>query len=120
MRFGEGHGELVAQIQVLDGELAVVAEEEGEKPKHVEQESDPHRAEMVAESRPPDQPVGSGRGSGDGQALHAQVTTPREAVTARQRRSGSSLLRSMSLRYHLGTPVSCCPADRNARTGRHR
>jgi hypothetical protein len=30
----------VAQSQVLNGELAVAAEEEGEKPKQVEQKSD--------------------------------------------------------------------------------
>jgi hypothetical protein len=49
----------VAQGQVLDGELAVAADEEGEEPKQVEQESD-HRAEIVNESRPTDQPVGGG------------------------------------------------------------
>jgi hypothetical protein len=47
----------VAQGQVLDSELAVAAEEEGEKPKQVEQEGD-HRAEIVSESGPRDQPLG--------------------------------------------------------------
>jgi hypothetical protein len=47
----------VAQSQVLDGELAVAAEEEGEKPKQVEQESD-HRVGIVSGSGPIDQPVG--------------------------------------------------------------
>jgi hypothetical protein len=37
----------VAQGQVLDCELAVATEEEGEKPKQVEQEGD-HRAEIVS------------------------------------------------------------------------
>jgi hypothetical protein len=46
----------VAQSQVLDGELAVAAEEEGEEPKQVEQESD-HRAEIVARSESIDQPL---------------------------------------------------------------
>jgi hypothetical protein len=44
-------GELLAQGQVLDGELAVAAEEEGEKPKEVEQEGD-HRVGIVPESEP--------------------------------------------------------------------
>jgi hypothetical protein len=47
----------VAQRQVLDGELAVAAEEEGEKPKQVEQECN-HRAGIVAGSGPTDQPLG--------------------------------------------------------------
>ena len=47
----------MAQGQVLEGELAVAAEEEGEKPKQVEQESD-HRAEIVSGPGPPDQPLG--------------------------------------------------------------
>jgi hypothetical protein len=33
-------GELLAQGQILEGELAVVIEEEGEEPEHVEQEAD--------------------------------------------------------------------------------
>ena len=49
-------GELVAQRKVLQGDLAVAAEEEGEEPKQVEQESD-HRAEIVAGSEPTDQPL---------------------------------------------------------------
>jgi len=51
---------LLAQGQVLEGELAMAAEEEGEEPKQVEQESD-HRAEIVAGSEPTDQPLGRTR-----------------------------------------------------------
>jgi len=40
---------LLAQGEVLEGELAVAAAEEREEPKQVEQESD-HRAEIVVES----------------------------------------------------------------------
>jgi hypothetical protein len=47
----------LAQSQVLEGALAVAAEEDGEEAKQVEQESD-HRAKMVDESRPTDEPVG--------------------------------------------------------------
>ena len=52
---GPGHrslvdGELLAQGQVLEGELAVAAEEEGEEPKQVEQEGD-HRAGIVVRIR---------------------------------------------------------------------
>jgi hypothetical protein len=43
------YGELLAQSQVLESELAVAAEQEGEEPEQVEQQSD-HRAEIVAES----------------------------------------------------------------------
>jgi len=50
------HGELVAQGEVLDRELTMTAEEEREEPKQVEQERD-HRAEIVVESGPPDQPL---------------------------------------------------------------
>jgi len=39
-------GELLAQGQVLEGELAMAAEEEGQEPNQVEQESD-HRARIV-------------------------------------------------------------------------
>jgi hypothetical protein len=44
-------GELVAQGQVLDGELAVAAEEEGEEPRKLEQEGN-HRVEIVPGSEP--------------------------------------------------------------------
>jgi hypothetical protein len=49
-------GELLAQGQVLEGELAMAAEEEREEPEQVEQKSD-HRAEIVAGSEPTDQPL---------------------------------------------------------------
>ena len=45
-------GELLLRGQVLEGELAVASEEEGEYPKQVEQERD-HRAEIVAGSTTP-------------------------------------------------------------------
>src|SRR5207245_160410 len=48
------HGELVAQGQVLEGELAMAAAEEREKSKQVEQEDD-HRAEILSGSAPTDQ-----------------------------------------------------------------
>ena len=47
-------GELLVQSHVLEGELAVAAEEEGQDPKQVQEESD-HRAGIVAESAPTDQ-----------------------------------------------------------------
>ena len=50
------HGELLSQGKVLDRELAVAAEEEGEESKQVEQESD-HRAGIVSGSGPTDQPL---------------------------------------------------------------
>jgi hypothetical protein len=49
-------GELVAQGQVFEGELAVAVQER-EEPKQVEQQSD-HRAEMVAGSGSTDQLLG--------------------------------------------------------------
>jgi hypothetical protein len=48
--------QLLAQGQVLKGELAMAAEEEREEPEQVEQKSD-HRAEIVAGSEPTDQPL---------------------------------------------------------------
>jgi hypothetical protein len=51
----------VAQGQVLEGQLAMTAEQEGEEPKQVEQESN-HRAEIVAGSGPTDQPLGQRTG----------------------------------------------------------
>jgi hypothetical protein len=50
------HGKLLAEGEVLEGELTMAAEEEGEDPKQVEQEGN-HRAESVAGSRPADQPL---------------------------------------------------------------
>jgi hypothetical protein len=49
--------ELLAQSQVLEGELAVAADEEGQESKQVEQESD-HRAAIVARSGPTAQALG--------------------------------------------------------------
>ena len=49
------HGELLPQGKVLDRELPVAAEEEGEQSKQMEQESD-HRAWIVSGSGLPDQP----------------------------------------------------------------
>jgi hypothetical protein len=50
-------GELLAQGEVLQDQLALAAEEDGEEPKQVERESD-HRAEIVAASGSTDQPLG--------------------------------------------------------------
>ena len=54
------HGELLAQGEVLEGELAVAAAEEREEAKQVEQEGD-HRAGIVSGSEPTDQPLAAGR-----------------------------------------------------------
>src|SRR5439155_16298219 len=54
------HGELVAQGEVLEGELAVAAAEEGEETKHVEQEGD-HGARILSGSEPTDQPLALAR-----------------------------------------------------------
>jgi hypothetical protein len=48
---------LLPQGQVLEGELAMPAEEEGEEPKQEEQESD-HGAEILSASEPRNQPLG--------------------------------------------------------------
>jgi hypothetical protein len=48
---------LLAQGEVLQDQLAMAAEEDGEEPKKVEQESG-HRAEIVAALVPTDQPLG--------------------------------------------------------------
>jgi hypothetical protein len=60
-------GELLAQGQVLEGELAMTTDEEEEEPKQVEQEGD-HRAGILSGSRLRDQPLdrrpGFWRGTG--------------------------------------------------------
>ena len=50
------HGELVAQGEVLEGELAVAAAEEREESEQVEQQGD-HRTAIVSGSEPKDQPL---------------------------------------------------------------
>ena len=72
------HGELVAQGEILQGELAMTAAEEREESKHVEQEGD-HRTESLSRSGPRDQRLGPGRGFGEGQAI---VGGPDQAVGA--------------------------------------
>jgi len=47
-------GELLAQGGVLQGQLAMAAEEDGQEPKQVVEQSD-HRAEIVAGSEATDQ-----------------------------------------------------------------
>ncbi len=74
-------GELLAQSQVLDGELAVAAEEEGEEPNQVEQESD-HQAEIGSRSAP-DQPLSAGRGFGERQ--RGRGSRPSPVLTTRWR-----------------------------------
>ena len=59
-------GELVAQGQVLQGDMAVSAAEEGKQSKQAEQEGD-HRAGIFSGSAPPDQSLGAGRSFGEGQ-----------------------------------------------------
>src|SRR5438093_9565530 len=58
--------ELVAQGQVLQGDMAVSAAEEGKQSKQAEQESN-HRAGIFSGSAPPDQSLGVGRSFGEGQ-----------------------------------------------------
>src|SRR3989441_3096118 len=60
------HGELVAQGEVLEGQLAMAAAEQREKSKQVEEEGD-HRAEIVSGSAPTDQRLAAGGGFGEGQ-----------------------------------------------------
>jgi CRP-like cAMP-binding protein len=76
-------GELVAQSQVLDGELALTAEQEGEEPEQVEQESD-HRAEIVAGSGPTDQPLGQRTGFWRRTAACDHSWRPRNMVKSRR------------------------------------
>jgi hypothetical protein len=65
-------GELLAQGQVLEGELAMAAEEEGEKPKQVEEESDheprlwPDRADRSITCRADDLLMAKDRRAGAG------------------------------------------------------
>jgi hypothetical protein len=53
-------GQLLPQGEVLEGELAVAAEDEGEESEQMEQQSD-HRAEILSGSAPTDQRLGRGR-----------------------------------------------------------
>jgi hypothetical protein len=53
-------GQLLPQGEVLEGELAVAAEDEGEESEQMEQESD-HRAEILSGSAPTDQRLGRRR-----------------------------------------------------------
>src|SRR6266436_2256869 len=59
-------GELVAQGQVLQGDMAVSAAEEGKQSKQPEQECD-HRAGIFSGSAQPEQSLGAGRSFGEGQ-----------------------------------------------------
>ncbi len=68
------HGELLPQGKVLDRELAVAAEEEGEESKQLEQESD-HRAGIVSGSGPADQPLARRHGFGEGQQVRSNTPT---------------------------------------------
>jgi hypothetical protein len=71
------HGELLAQGEVLEGELPVAAAEEREESKHVEQEGY-HRTEILSGSDLTDQRLGPGRGFGEGQRRGSnQVTSTR-------------------------------------------
>src|SRR5438445_3592083 len=58
--------ELVAQGQVLQGDMAVSAAEEGKQSKQAEQERN-HRAGIFSGSALPDQSLGVGRSFGEGQ-----------------------------------------------------
>ncbi len=65
-------GKLVPQGQILEGELAVAADEEGEEPKHREQDAD-HRAGIVSGSESRDQPDGRWPNFGEGQATTVSI-----------------------------------------------
>ena len=56
----------MAQGQVLQGDMAVSAAEEGKQSKQTEQEGN-HSAEILSGSAPPDQSLGAGRSFGEGQ-----------------------------------------------------
>src|SRR2546426_12165326 len=61
MKLGPRHrslvdGELVAQGEILESELAVAAAQEGEEANEVEQDGD-HRARILSGSEPTDQPL---------------------------------------------------------------
>jgi hypothetical protein len=63
MKLGPGcrsfvHGELLAQGEVLERELAVAAQEEGQETEQVEQEGD-YRTQIVSGSEPRDQLLAS-------------------------------------------------------------
>src|SRR5207247_4333461 len=51
------YGQLLAQREVLEGQLPVASAEEREEPKQVEQEGD-HRVRIVSGLEPTDQPLG--------------------------------------------------------------
>jgi len=56
------------QGEVLESELTVAGEKEGEESKKAEQEDD-HRAGIFSGSAPPDQLFGAGQSFGEGQGL---------------------------------------------------
>jgi hypothetical protein len=72
-------GELLAQGEVLQGQLAMAAEEDGEEPQQVEQQGD-HQAEIGLRSAS-DQPLSAGPGFGERQP--ADVTGHRRQLDAR-------------------------------------
>jgi hypothetical protein len=67
-------GELLAQGEVLEGELAVAADEEGEEPEQLEQESD-HRAAIVAGEDRQINHLTGGRHFGEGQCSRAPISS---------------------------------------------
>jgi len=76
--FRPGHrslvdGELLAQGEVLQDELAVAAPEEGEETEQVEEEGD-HQARILARSAPQINHLPAGRSFGEGQADQAAVS----------------------------------------------
>src|SRR5207245_4689973 len=66
----------MAQGQVLQGDMAVSAAEEGKQSKQAEQESN-HRAGIFSGSAPPDQSLGVGRSFGEGQDVERALTARR-------------------------------------------
>jgi hypothetical protein len=68
------HGKLLAKGEVLQGELAVAAEEEGHETEQVEQEGD-HRAGILSGSGRQINHLRSGRAFGEGQGMRSTAIT---------------------------------------------
>src|SRR5262249_48165130 len=92
-------GELLPQGEVLEGELAMPAEEEGEKPKQLEQECN-HRADILSGSEARTQPLGRRTRFWRGTGLPDQSLTGR---TEFWRRTG----KRRSLLARCGQPGPC-------------
>src|SRR5206468_11595966 len=103
-------GELVAQGQVLQGDMAVSTVEEGKQSRQAEQEGD-HRVEIFSGSASPDQSLGAGRSFGDGQVEHS-VAGAAEVYAVGHALHGASV----SLGGGPGRSLACVTGH-TARTG---